>query len=265
MDGQDSGLRTYDNGQRLVFTRLLEKDSAIYQCTAWNRGGMVSLKVLLKVQGNAENFSIQQTSEFLFIIIYLIMGAVIMVIAFFFSKKYRDEKLNKRELEFFSKTLFEQGQMQLYNPEIPLDEQIDLLPYDSRFEFPKERLILGRTLGQGAFGRVVKAEAIGLENDESVTTVAVKMLKERADATQRKALMAELKILIHLGKHLNILNLLGAVTKNLTKGELLVIVEYCEFGNLRHYLLANRENFVNELSNCINGKIVELPMDSGET
>lgn len=70
---------------------------------------------------------------------------------------------------------------------------------------------------------------------------------ERADTNQRKALMAELKILIHLGRHLNIVNLLGAVTKNIVKGELLVIVEYCEFGNLRHFLLSNRDTFINEL------------------
>jgi hypothetical protein len=38
-------------------------------------------------------------------------------------------------------------------------------------------LIKGRTLGQGAFGRVVKAEAIGLEDGETSTIVAVKMLK----------------------------------------------------------------------------------------
>ena len=70
---------------------------------------------------------------------------------------------------------------------------------------------------------------------------------ERADANQRKALMAELKILIHLGRHLNIVNLLGAVTKNIVKGELFVIVEYCEFGNLRHFLMSNRDSFINEL------------------
>lgn len=35
----------------------------------------------------------------------------------------------------------------------------------------------GKTLGQGAFGRVVKAEAIGLVDGEASTTVAVKMLK----------------------------------------------------------------------------------------
>ena len=32
-------------------------------------------------------------------------------------------------------------------------------------------------LGQGAFGRVVKAEAIGIQDGADVTTVAVKMVK----------------------------------------------------------------------------------------
>jgi len=31
-------------------------------------------------------------------------------------------------------------------------------------------------------------------------------------------LLSELKILIHVGQHLNILNLLGAVTKNIARG-----------------------------------------------
>lgn len=73
------------------------------------------------------------------------------------------------------------------------------------------------------------------------------MLKQDCDMEQRKALMAELKILIHLGKHLNIVNLLGAVTQNAIKGELLVILEYCAFGSLRQFLLNNRSNFVNQI------------------
>ena len=30
-------------------------------------------------------------------------------------------------------------------------------------------------------------------------------------------------------------------------GELLVIVEYCRFGNLQNYLMKNRNNFVNQV------------------
>lgn len=102
---------------------------------------------------------------------------------------------------------------------------------------------------------VIRAEAYGIETynksctslTTESTTVAVKMLRERADLNQRKALLAELKILIHVGKHINIVNLLGAVTQDLIKGQLLVIVEYCRFGNIRSFLLDHRKNFVNQL------------------
>ena len=41
-------------------------------------------------------------------------------------------------------------------------EQCGDLPYDPDWEFPEERLILGDVLGAGAFGQVMKAEAIGI-------------------------------------------------------------------------------------------------------
>ena len=63
-----------------------------------------------------------------------------------------------------------------------------------------------------------------------------------------KALMVELKIMIHLGKHINILNVLGACTQNLKKRELLVITEYCKFGNIQKYLVSHRQHFVNQIN-----------------
>jgi hypothetical protein len=30
----------------------------------------------------------------------------------------------------------------MFNPDMPLDEQIELLPYDPRYEFPKESIFL---------------------------------------------------------------------------------------------------------------------------
>jgi hypothetical protein len=43
-----------------------------------------------------------------------------------------------------------------------LNEQSMNLPYDSDWEFPFERLVLGDRLGAGAFGEVYKAEAMGI-------------------------------------------------------------------------------------------------------
>ena len=46
----------------------------------------------------------------------------------------------------------------------------------------------------------------------------------RNDA-EYEALASELKIMIHLGEHEHVVNLLGACT---VEGELLVLLEYCE-------------------------------------
>ena len=51
------------------------------------------------------------------------------------------------------------------------------MPYDETWEIDRNLLVLSDILGEGAFGRVVKAEAIGLNNMSNTVTVAVKMLK----------------------------------------------------------------------------------------
>lgn len=79
--------------------------------------------------------------------------------------------------------------------------------------------VSGKQLGAGAFGVVLKAEAWGIVEGEMKSTVAVKMVKRNADRMYIKALASELKIMVHLGKHLNVVNLLGACTKSLAKSE----------------------------------------------
>ncbi|CAL8271121.1 unnamed protein product, partial [Arctogadus glacialis] len=115
------------------------------------------------------------------------------------------------------------------------------LPYDSRWEFPRDRLVLGRILGSGAFGKVVEGTAYGLSRSQPVMKVAVKMLKPTARSSEKQALMSELKIMTHLGPHINIVNLLGACTKS---GPIYIITEYCLYGDLVNYLHKNRENFI---------------------
>uniref|UniRef100_A0A8C5D205 receptor protein-tyrosine kinase n=1 Tax=Gadus morhua TaxID=8049 RepID=A0A8C5D205_GADMO len=116
------------------------------------------------------------------------------------------------------------------------------LPYNEKWEFPRDKLKLGKILGAGAFGKVVEATAYGLGEEDNVMRVAVKMLKASAHADEREALMSELKILSHLGRHKNIVNLLGACTHG---GPVLVITEYCSHGDLLNFLRQRAETFLN--------------------
>ncbi|XP_068114121.1 fibroblast growth factor receptor 2 isoform X4 [Hyperolius riggenbachi] len=113
------------------------------------------------------------------------------------------------------------------------------LPHDPKWEFPRDKLTLGKPLGEGCFGQVVMAEALGIDKDrpkESVT-VAVKMLKDDATEKDLADLVSEMEMMKMIGKHKNIINLLGACTQS---GTLFVIVEYAAKGNLREYLRARR-------------------------
>uniref|UniRef100_A0A8C9YNP2 receptor protein-tyrosine kinase n=1 Tax=Sander lucioperca TaxID=283035 RepID=A0A8C9YNP2_SANLU len=123
------------------------------------------------------------------------------------------------------------------------------LPYNEKWEFPRDKLKLGKILGAGAFGKVVEATAYGLGKEDNVVRVAVKMLKASAHSDEREALMSELKILSHLGHHQNIVNLLGACTYG---GPVLVITEYCSLGDLLNFLRQKAETFENFVMNVPN-------------
>ena len=93
---------------------------------------------------------------------------------------------------------------------------------------------------------------MGLKDaDENVTTVAVKMVKPTAKSKDAiVALVRELKILIYLGEHLNVVNLLGACTKTNAIGEIFThenrkkncnnIIVFCSIFNCRKISCLNR-------------------------
>ncbi|XP_034104858.1 fibroblast growth factor receptor homolog 2 [Drosophila albomicans] len=116
-------------------------------------------------------------------------------------------------------------------------------PLDSNWEIPRQQLALGSILGEGAFGRVVMAEADGLPRSPPSaangmgTIVAVKMVKEEHTDADMASLVREMEVMKMIGKHINIINLLGCCSQN---GPLWVIVEYAPHGNLKDFLKQNR-------------------------
>ena len=70
----------------------------------------------------------------------------------------------------------------------------------------------------GDYGTIIKGQAERIRNSERVTEVMVKRAQSQTNFVPLNNLISELKILVHLGSHLNILNLLGACTKKVARG-----------------------------------------------
>ncbi|XP_061089721.1 vascular endothelial growth factor receptor 3 isoform X1 [Conger conger] len=226
-----SGILLQDSNRTLSIQRVREEDAGHYTCTACNKKGCIHTSATVSVMGSDDKTSVE--------IVILIGTGVIaiffwaLLILIFCNVK----RVNPADIKTgYLSIIMDPG-------EVPLEDQCEYLSYDSnQWEIPRERLRLGKVLGHGAFGKVIEASTISLNKTRSLDTVAVKMLKEGATASEHKALMSELKILIHIGHHLNVVNLLGACTR--PNGPLMVIVEYCKYGNLSNYLRAKREFFL---------------------
>uniref|UniRef100_A0A4W4GYQ2 receptor protein-tyrosine kinase n=1 Tax=Electrophorus electricus TaxID=8005 RepID=A0A4W4GYQ2_ELEEL len=223
-----SGVILTESNRTLTIQRVKKEDSGMYICTACNKLGCDSSKMHLTVEGECLG------SELI-----VPIGAVVIAMFFWLLVVFviRNRKRpNDGEMKTGYLSII------LDSEDMPMDEHCERLTYDaSKWEFPRERLKLGDPLGRGAFGQVVEAAAFGIEKTATCTTVAVKMLKEGATSSEYRALMSELKILIHIGHHLNVVNLLGACTK--PGGPLMVIVEYCKHGNLSSYLKLKRGEY----------------------
>lgn len=101
---------------------------------------------------------------------------------------------------------------------------------DPKWEFPRSRLTIEQVLGEGEFGRVLRAKAIDIGGIPGPTTVAVKTLKENACASELADLLSEYQLLKE-AQHPNVIRLLGACT---TPGApVYLIIEFAEFGSLR--------------------------------
>uniref|UniRef100_A0A7N8WVQ8 Vascular endothelial growth factor receptor 3 n=1 Tax=Mastacembelus armatus TaxID=205130 RepID=A0A7N8WVQ8_9TELE len=228
---QMSGIQLQNSNRTLSIQRVREEDAGLYTCTACNQRGCVHSSAAVRVIGSSDKANLE-------IVILIGTGVIavffwaLLILIFCNVKRVNPADIKTGYLSIIMDPV-----------EVPLDEQCEYLPYDSsQWEISRDRLRLGKVLGHGAFGKVIEASIYGINKSNSLDTVAVKMLKDGATASEHKALMSELKILIHIGNHLNVVNLLGACTK--PNGPLMVIVEYCKYGNLSNFLRAKREFFL---------------------
>lgn len=130
------------------------------------------------------------------------------------------------------------------------------LPYDTEWEVPRQNIELGPVMSSGTFGRIIEASVLDLTGPNSSTKASVTTVK---DGAALQSLLSDLKILLHVGPHLNLLNLLGASTKD---GSLMVISECCRHGDLGSYLRKHRHTFSTGPAPCRSESDGYMDMDS---
>ncbi|KIH66157.1 immunoglobulin domain protein [Ancylostoma duodenale] len=112
---------------------------------------------------------------------------------------------------------------------------------DPQWEIERARLELVDILGEGAFGEVWRANLKPDRNDNSIppegAPVAVKKLKSSAHEKELIDLVSEMETFKIIGRHENLLRLIGCCTGC---GPLYVVLELCKYGNLRDFLRIHR-------------------------
>ncbi|KAK9751969.1 Protein tyrosine and serine/threonine kinase [Popillia japonica] len=112
---------------------------------------------------------------------------------------------------------------------IMLNNHESKLAADPKWEFPRNQLIIEQTLGEGEFGRVLRARAKDIAGQSGYTTVAVKTLKEDAGEGELNDLLSEYELLKEVS-HPNVIRLLGASTT--PGGPVYLIIEFAQYGSL---------------------------------
>ncbi|XP_059395908.1 fibroblast growth factor receptor 1-A-like isoform X3 [Carassius carassius] len=278
-----AGLNTTDKEMEVLQLRNVSfEDAGVYTCLAGNSIGISHHSAWLTVVKAPTTPSAVPSQSYLevliycvgFFLIFLMVGIATIVKVRSSSKKSNFNsqlavhKLAKsiplrRQVSVESSSSLNSGVMlvrpsRLSSSGSPMLSGVSEyeLPQDPCWEVPRERLVLGKPLGEGCFGQVVMGEAIGVDKDKPnrITKVAVKMLKSDATEKDLSDLISEMEMMKMIGKHKNIINLLGACTQD---GPLYVIVEYASKGNLREYLRARRPH---DMEYCYNPD--QVPVES---
>lgn len=130
-----------------------------------------------------------------------------------------------------------------------------------KWEIPRDRVVINRKLGEGAFGTVYGGEALFPE--KGWLAVAVKTLKLGSSTEEKLDFLSEVEVMKRF-EHKNIIKLLGVCIKS---EPVLTVMEFMLYGDLKTYLLARR-HLVNDQNyedsdEISNKKLTAMALDVG--
>ncbi|EGT59472.1 hypothetical protein CAEBREN_07717 [Caenorhabditis brenneri] len=239
------------NGRLLTVTRARAEDDGQFHCLATNRAGSTSHFIEVQVEGAPK-----KTSFFYWFVLALAIVAMIMVVVLCYKLR-ASKRITKQKdiaLQELYRTMIQEnvGPLPEEMKALPIEERTYYLPYKHDYEIDPANLEILEPLGSGHFGVVRKGHLQMADPKSQIEyktrlTVAIKSATNPYDVELQQMMAEELKVMCAIPKHPNVLALIGAVTANIRKGQLLIVIEYVDGGCLREFLQQNRNVFVNEL------------------
>ena len=150
-----------------------------------------------------------------------------------------DSGKKRLRISAFKKIL--KGKPDRIDPNAHVKCQVELIPYNASLEVGRSAFEITVRLGSGNFGSVYKGELIGLHGLNTKTTIAIKSVKNSDSETEVKDFLYEIKVMGHVKPHQNLVNMIGSCIDDLEEGgEVWLLMEYCEHGDLKNYLVKNK-------------------------
>ena len=123
-----------------------------------------------------------------------------------------------------------------------LKSEIHRIPYNTKRELIRSSFRIICEIGSGKFGVIHKGEVSGLYYNESKATVAIKSVHGFGPQDDIDNLLLEVKLMSYIHPHLNLVSMIGSCSSELTtNGILWLLIEFCEYGDLKSYLRRNKE------------------------
>ena len=157
----------------------------------------------------------------------------IAILSWYYIKRNKEEKEKETLLK---------GNIAMINDQLVLNEQAAHLSYSGEQEIDQGKFKIGRKLGGGNFGSVHEGMTEDPIHPGQKNKVAIKSVNNPLDPAQIYSLICEIKVLDHLGTHLNLVNMIGACTTQFKNGKIWLLLEYCSHGDMKKFLLRNRDD-----------------------
>ena len=125
-------------------------------------------------------------------------------------------------------------------------ERVKDLLCNSKREISRDSFKVGDQIGIGNFGKVYKGTLSGLYGSDSEKTVAIKSISgKKVNEAELTNLLCEIEIMMDVPPHLNLVSMIASCASHFeTLGELWLLLEFCQYGDLKNYLTENKEKIL---------------------